>query len=91
MWRRYVDNVFAVVKERYLSQVFYLLNSWYLSNKFSLEKEVDGKLLFLDQFGSMTEENKVPSLPEIDFEGQIHNIRFTSFRYAAASSLSFHD
>ncbi|XP_062704621.1 uncharacterized protein LOC134286935 [Aedes albopictus] len=59
VWRRYVDDIFAVVKERYLSQVLDLLNAQHESIKFTLEKEVDGKLPFLDLMISKTEENRL--------------------------------
>lgn len=48
VWKRYVDDVFAPVKERYLEQTLNLLNSRHNSIKFTVEKEVDGKLPFLD-------------------------------------------
>lgn len=59
VWRRYVDDIFAVVKERYLSQTLDLLNSRHDSIKFTVEKEVDGKLPFLDLLISRKEDNKV--------------------------------
>lgn len=48
VWRRYVDDIFASVKERYLDQTLHMLNSRHDSIKFTVEKEVDGKLPFLD-------------------------------------------
>ena len=48
VWRRYVDDIFSVVKERYLSQTLDLLNSRHSTIKFTVEKESDGKLPFLD-------------------------------------------
>ncbi|XP_065094759.1 uncharacterized protein LOC135715406 [Ochlerotatus camptorhynchus] len=48
VWRRYVDDIFAPVKERYLEQTLNMLNSRHSSIKFTVEREVDGKLPFLD-------------------------------------------
>ncbi|XP_055543038.1 uncharacterized protein LOC129728613 [Wyeomyia smithii] len=48
VWKRYVDDVFALVKERYLPQTLDLLNSRHNSIKFTVEREVEGKLPFLD-------------------------------------------
>ncbi|XP_055543040.1 uncharacterized protein LOC129728615 [Wyeomyia smithii] len=48
VWKRYVDDVFAPVKERYLPQTLDLLNSRHNSIKFTVEREVEGKLPFLD-------------------------------------------
>ncbi|XP_065094096.1 uncharacterized protein LOC135714647 [Ochlerotatus camptorhynchus] len=48
VWRRYGDDIFAPVKERYLEQTLNMLNSRHSSIKFTVEREVDGKLPFLD-------------------------------------------
>ncbi|XP_053692163.1 uncharacterized protein LOC128740627 [Sabethes cyaneus] len=48
VWKRYVDDVFALVKERYLPQTLNLLNSKHDSIRFTVEKEQDGTLPFLD-------------------------------------------
>lgn len=48
VWWRYVDDIFAIVKERYLPQIIDLLNSRHRSIKFTVEREIDGKLPFLD-------------------------------------------
>ncbi|XP_055522791.1 uncharacterized protein LOC129716972 [Wyeomyia smithii] len=48
VWKRYVDDVFALVKERYLPQTLNLLNSKHASINFTVEKEKDKKLPFLD-------------------------------------------
>lgn len=48
MLRRYVDDVFAPVKERYLDQTLAMLNSRHSSIKFTVERGVDGRLPFLD-------------------------------------------
>ncbi|XP_062711417.1 uncharacterized protein LOC134289523 [Aedes albopictus] len=59
IWRRYVDDVFAVVKERYLSQTLELLNSRHRTIKFTVEQEAEGKLPFLDLMISRREDNKL--------------------------------
>ncbi|XP_058817438.1 uncharacterized protein LOC131680747 [Topomyia yanbarensis] len=48
VWRRYVDDIFAAVKERYLTQTLDILNSRHSTIKFTVEKEIEGKLPFLD-------------------------------------------
>ena len=57
IWNRYVDDVFAIVKERYLPQTLELLNSRYETIKFTVEKELDGKLPFLDLLITRKEDN----------------------------------
>lgn len=57
IWRRYVDDIFAVVKERYLSQILEMLNSRHTTIKFTVEKEMDGKLPFLDLMITKKEDN----------------------------------
>lgn len=57
IWRRYVDDIFAVVKERYLAQTLQLLNSRHSSIKFTVEKETDGSLPFLDLMITKKEDN----------------------------------
>lgn len=58
-WRRYVDDVFAVIKKKDLDETLKLLNSQYPSIKFTVEPEVNGKLAFLDlilrRIGNMVE------------------------------------
>lgn len=48
VWKRYVDDVFDPIKERYLDQTLAMLNSQHSTINFTVEKEVDGKLPFLD-------------------------------------------
>ncbi|XP_055527541.1 uncharacterized protein LOC129720131 [Wyeomyia smithii] len=48
VWKRYVDDIFAPVKERYLDQTLEMLNSRHSSIKFTVEREENGKLPFLD-------------------------------------------
>ncbi|XP_062715519.1 uncharacterized protein LOC134291590 [Aedes albopictus] len=57
VWWRYVDDVFAPVKERYVDQTLSMLNSQHETIKFTVEKEVDGKLPFLDLMISRNEDN----------------------------------
>ncbi|XP_055633647.1 uncharacterized protein LOC129773989 [Toxorhynchites rutilus septentrionalis] len=59
MWRRYVDDIFAVVKERYLKQTLELLNSRHRTIKFTVEKEKDGTLPFLDLYITRKEDNRL--------------------------------
>ncbi|XP_055590291.1 uncharacterized protein LOC129742418 [Uranotaenia lowii] len=57
VWWRYVDDIFASVKERYLPQTLELLNNQHSSIKFTVEKEVEGKLPFLDLLIQRKEDN----------------------------------
>ncbi|XP_055622042.1 uncharacterized protein LOC129765657 [Toxorhynchites rutilus septentrionalis] len=59
MWKRYVDDIFAVVKERYLKQTLELLNSRHRTIKFIVEKEKDGTLPFLDLYITRKEDNRL--------------------------------
>lgn len=59
VWRRYVDDIFAVIKERYLQQTLELLNSRHATIQFTVEKENDGQLPFLDLLVSRTADNKL--------------------------------
>ncbi|XP_055589434.1 uncharacterized protein LOC129758695 [Uranotaenia lowii] len=59
VWWRYVDDILASVKERYLTQTLDLLNSRHSSIKFTVEKEIDGKLPFLDLLISRKEDNSI--------------------------------
>ncbi|XP_055589485.1 uncharacterized protein LOC129741732 [Uranotaenia lowii] len=59
VWWRYVDDIFATVKERYLSQTLELLNCQHSSIKFTVEKEIDGKLPFLDLLISRKDDSTV--------------------------------
>jgi len=47
-WRRYVDDVCAIVRKDQVQNVLQVLNSRYESIKFTCEIEKDGKLPFLD-------------------------------------------
>ncbi|XP_058828559.1 uncharacterized protein LOC131688368 [Topomyia yanbarensis] len=59
VWRRYVYDIFAVVKERYLTQTLDLLNSRHSTIKFTVEKEIEGKLPFLDLMITRIADNKL--------------------------------
>ncbi|XP_062557698.1 uncharacterized protein LOC134222553 [Armigeres subalbatus] len=57
IWRRYVDDVFAIIKERYLPQTLDLLNSKHETIKFTVEKEQNSTLPFLDLLITRKEDN----------------------------------
>ena len=59
VWKRYVDDIFATVKERYLEKTLDWLNSRHDSIKFTVEKESDGKLPFLDLIMSKKEDGSL--------------------------------
>lgn len=59
VWWRYVDDVFAPVKERYVDQTLAMLNSQHETIKFTVEKEVEGKLPFLDLLITKNEDNSL--------------------------------
>lgn len=58
-WWRYVDDILAPVKERYLDQTLVMLNARHNSIKFTVEKEIDGKLPFLDLMTTRKEDGTV--------------------------------
>lgn len=47
-WKRYVDDIFAIVDKNKLPEIFELLNSICEQIKFTCEEEVNGSLPFLD-------------------------------------------
>jgi Reverse transcriptase (RNA-dependent DNA polymerase)/GIY-YIG catalytic domain len=47
-WRRYVDDIFAIIRRRKTKDVLNLLNQFHYSIQFTMEIEEDGKLPFLD-------------------------------------------
>ena len=57
IWKRYVDDIFALVRERDLPQTLIMLNSLHSSINFTVEKENEGKLPFLDLLISKKEDN----------------------------------
>ncbi|XP_055527924.1 uncharacterized protein LOC129720461 [Wyeomyia smithii] len=59
IWKRYVDDIFALVKERTLTQTLDFLNSRHTTIKFTVEKEVEGKLPFLDLLITRKDNNKL--------------------------------
>ena len=59
VWKRYVDDVFALARERYLPKTLNLLNSRHSSINFTVEKEIDGKLPFLDLLITRKENNRI--------------------------------
>ncbi|XP_055522576.1 uncharacterized protein LOC129716761 [Wyeomyia smithii] len=59
VWKRYVDDVFAIVEERHLEQTLELLNTRHPTIKFTVEQEVDKKLPFLDLIISRKSDNSL--------------------------------
>lgn len=59
VWLRYVDDVFAVVKEENLNELLTLINSQSESIQFTVEKEVNRSIPFLDLRITRTEDNKL--------------------------------
>jgi hypothetical protein len=47
-WRRYVDDACSIVNGRKVEELLHNLNSFHASIQFTLEREIDGKLNFLD-------------------------------------------
>lgn len=47
-YRRYVDDCFCVAKEEHIPAIVEVFNNFHQKLKFTIEKEVDGKLKFLD-------------------------------------------
>ncbi|XP_053692011.1 uncharacterized protein LOC128740493 [Sabethes cyaneus] len=57
VWKRYVDDIYAIVKERYVPQTLNWLNSQHEKINFTVEQEVEGKLPFLDLLITRKEDN----------------------------------
>jgi hypothetical protein len=58
IWIRYVDDIFAVVKSRFVEKTLNFLNNQHTTIKFTHEQENDGKLPFLDVL-TIRSENKI--------------------------------
>ena len=70
---RYVDDTFAILKEvGDIDDFLVTLNCLHPDLKFTLEKEHDGKLLFLDILVERTELGFETSIPKAHFFGSIH-------------------
>lgn len=59
VWVRYVDDIFVVIKERYVHAFMVLLNSLQNSIKFTFEKESERRLPFLDILISRKEDGNI--------------------------------
>lgn len=90
VWLRYVDDVFAVVKERHLNQLLQLINSQHETIEFTVEKEVNGSLPFLDLRVSRSEDN---SLSFSIYRKPTHTDRFIttdSYHNGSNKKAAFH-
>jgi predicted GIY-YIG superfamily endonuclease len=47
-WKRYVDDIFAIIRRRHLKKLLENLNNFHKSIKFTIEEEEEGRLAFLD-------------------------------------------
>jgi hypothetical protein len=47
-WKRYVDDVFAIIRARKIQEILAKINNFHKDIEFTLEMEQDGKLPFLD-------------------------------------------
>ena len=56
VWHRYVDDIFCIVNPRILNTLLNFLNSLHPSLKFTLEKEENRKIAFLDLHIEVSEE-----------------------------------
>jgi hypothetical protein len=59
LWFRYVDDIFSIVKERYIGKVLELINEQHQTIKFTVEIENDGDLPFLDILISRGDNNTI--------------------------------
>lgn len=59
IWARYVDDIFVVIKERYVDQLTNLLNNYHPKIKFTFEKESNNSLPFLDVLISKTNDDGI--------------------------------
>ena len=48
VWERFVDDVYSILKRRYLENFFHHINNLHQNIKFAMEEESNGKLAFLD-------------------------------------------
>ena len=48
VWERFADDVFSILKRTHLEKFFHHINNLHQSIKFTLEKESNGELAFLD-------------------------------------------
>jgi hypothetical protein len=58
-YRRYVDDIFAIVKSRFIPHVLKQLNSFHHNVQFTVEEENDGTIAFLDVLIIRTEEGRL--------------------------------
>ena len=72
-WRRYVDDVFAIVRKEGTDGILSHLNSFYPTIQLTVEVEDEGKLPFLDALVSRKEDGRLPnkSLQEENTHRQI--------------------
>ena len=48
VWERFVDDVYSIVKSTHLENFFHHMNNLHQNIKFTLEKEINGEIAFLD-------------------------------------------
>ena len=83
-YRRYVDDIFAVFKSEHDANLFFnYLNLQHSNIKFTMEKELNGKLFFLDVFlDNSSYPLKTSIFRKKTFTGLLTNyLSFTSFSY----------
>jgi predicted GIY-YIG superfamily endonuclease len=76
-WRRYVDDVWSIVRGRKVEEVLRKLNNYNKSINFTIEKEVDGKLPFLEV---MTYEKPDRSIGHHVYRKPTHTNTYLNFK-----------
>ncbi|OXA48236.1 uncharacterized protein LOC110855495 [Folsomia candida] len=75
-WRRYVDDIFAIIRKRKLEAVLNQINGFHHAIKFTVEKEENGKIAFLDV---MLYEKPDRSLGHHIFRKATHTNKYLNF------------
>jgi len=76
LWRRYVDDVICIFNENKEEEILQHINSVHKSIKFTLEKEKDGKLAFLDV---LLEKTTSGNLTRKVYRKQMHSNRYLHY------------
>jgi hypothetical protein len=76
VWKRYVDDIWAIIKSRDLDSILYRLNSFHPSIQFTFEQEKNRNLAFLDVLVSRIQNGK---LGHTVYRKPTHTDRYLNF------------
>jgi hypothetical protein len=76
-WKRYVDDVFAVIRKRKQQQILNCINHFHPSITFTCENEIDGKLPYTDV---MTYTKKDNTIGHYVYRKPTHNNKYLNFK-----------